>query len=321
VVGVNLLGLEARVAQSIALVIIRIVTDKSSLVATVSVIIPTHNRIELLKSAINSVLAQTYQDLEIIVVDDASSANIRDVVAGFRDKRIRYIRHETNRGGSAARNTGITAAQGAYIAFLDDDDEWDPVKTEAQLKLLEKYDAAMCMYSIDGAAAIQSGRGTAVTVDELRRGFVRGGSTSALMVRSHVAKDIMFDENLPKCQDWDFCIRIAQKYTIGCIDEPLVRYNDGEHDRISNIVTQLSAPEIEKRLQMLDKHKTFFGPIWYKRHMCRFLLYGVRHRPEIMKHIRYVAVRYGMSNVLRALGKRFWVILAERTKYRYKATR
>ena len=93
---------------------------------TVSVIIPTYNRAHLVGRAIKSVLNQTYRDFEIIVVDDGSTDNTKDIIKEFqkKDKRIKYIPYEKNKGGSAARNTGIKAAKGEYIAFLDSDDEW-----------------------------------------------------------------------------------------------------------------------------------------------------------------------------------------------------
>ena len=91
---------------------------------TLTTIIPTYNRAALVKRAIQSVLNQTFQDFEIIVVDDSSVDNTEEVVKGFRDDRIRYIRHPNNKGLPAGRNTGIKVASGEYIAFLDDDDEW-----------------------------------------------------------------------------------------------------------------------------------------------------------------------------------------------------
>src|SRR3990167_9420175 len=96
----------------------------------VSVVMPTFNLARLLERALRSALDQTYDNLEIIVVDDASSDDTPDVVKTVQDERVRYIRHETNRGGSAARNTGIRIATGEFIAFLDDDDEWESIKTE-----------------------------------------------------------------------------------------------------------------------------------------------------------------------------------------------
>ena len=91
----------------------------------VSVVIPTHNRGDLLPRAIRSVLQQTYLNLQCIVVDDASTENTAQVVYQFEDDRLVYLFHESNRGASAARNTGIAHAKGKLIAFLDDDDEWD----------------------------------------------------------------------------------------------------------------------------------------------------------------------------------------------------
>ena len=103
----------------------------------VSVIVPTHNRADLLPRAVDSVLAQTYGDYEMVIVDDCSSDNTQDVIAGFSDPRIRSFRHDRNRGQSAAINTGIAHARGEYIGFLDDDDEWLPTKLEGQVALLE----------------------------------------------------------------------------------------------------------------------------------------------------------------------------------------
>ena len=103
----------------------------------VSVIIPTYNRAGLLPRAVNSVLSQTYDDYEIIIVDDCSTDNTRDVIAAFTDPRVLSIRHQTNRRQSASINTGISNARGEYIAFLDDDDEWLPAKLEKQVAILD----------------------------------------------------------------------------------------------------------------------------------------------------------------------------------------
>ena len=99
----------------------------------VSVIIPTYNRGYIISRAINSVLAQTCRDFELIIVDDCSTDNTKEVVSKFDDQRIRYIRHEKNRGVAAALNTGISVCRGEYITFLDDDDEWLPSKIDEQL--------------------------------------------------------------------------------------------------------------------------------------------------------------------------------------------
>ena len=100
-------------------------------------IIPTHNRADLLPRAARSVLGQTYDDYEIIIVDDCSTDGTSETVLSWGDNRIRYIRHTENRRQSASLNTGIDAARGEYVAFLDDDDEWMPDKLELQVAELE----------------------------------------------------------------------------------------------------------------------------------------------------------------------------------------
>ena len=102
----------------------------------VSVIIPTYNREKLVPRAIQSVLDQTWQDLELIVVDDGSTDRTEQVVSGFTDDRIRYVRLDKNSGVSHARNIGIESAQCEYIAFQDSDDEWLPEKLEKQMQVM-----------------------------------------------------------------------------------------------------------------------------------------------------------------------------------------
>ncbi len=102
----------------------------------VSVIIPTYNRSTFLRNAIESVLKQTFQDFDLLVVDDASLVDVGQIVSEFRDSRVRWIRHDRNRGEAGARNTGILHSTGEFLAFLDDDDEWLPEKLELQVSVL-----------------------------------------------------------------------------------------------------------------------------------------------------------------------------------------
>ncbi len=274
----------------------------------VSVVIPTRNRATLLMRALETVNTQTYPCLEVIVVDDASTDDTRNVLQACGFPSLRYTRLDRAHGGSYCRNVGIRAARSRYIAFLDDDDEWEAHKIEAQLPLLQRYDGVLSMYSMNGRR-VKGRPGEAVPLGELRRGFVRGGSASALIVKAEIAKELLFDETLPRCQDWDFCIRLAQRYTLGCIDRPLVRYNDGRHLRISNAAVGLDLETIERRYRMLDKHREFLGERWYRWHMCRFLLYGMSGRPDAGQHIWRVGRRYGFGNVGRVLGAQVFALL------------
>src|SRR5438045_3662637 len=109
----------------------------------VSVVIPTRNRASMLPAAIDSVLSQSMSDLELIVVDDQSVDETEAIVGRYADNRIRYFKLSSRKGGSAARNAGIRAARAAYIAFLDDDDEWLPEKLDRQLIALGDADAIL----------------------------------------------------------------------------------------------------------------------------------------------------------------------------------
>jgi len=112
---------------------------------TVSVIIPAYNRAHLIGRAIKSVLNQAYQDFELIIIDDCSTDNTDEVVREFqkKDNRIIYLKHDQNKGGSAARNTGIKVSKSEYIAFLDSDDEWLPEKLEIQMEAILKQNVSM----------------------------------------------------------------------------------------------------------------------------------------------------------------------------------
>ena len=112
------------------------------MVANVSVILPVYNREKSLEYAMRSVLDQSYKDLELIVVDDASTIDLQPIVESFDDPRVKYIRQEENGGASVARNTGLAAAEGKYIAFQDSDDLWLPNKLQMQLDLLDSLGPA-----------------------------------------------------------------------------------------------------------------------------------------------------------------------------------
>ncbi|HEX7044865.1 MAG TPA: glycosyltransferase [Burkholderiales bacterium] len=262
----------------------------------VSVVVPTFNRPGLVGRAIASALAQTVSDIEVIVVDDAPSEETRAAVGRIGDRRVRYLAHERNRGPSASRNTGIAAARGRLIAFLDDDDEWLPAKIEKQLACLdgERLDAVAGIGLIDGKVPLRCWR-SRVTLDELRRGNRWGSCT--FIGRAEAVREVLFDEDLAVGEDWDFYIRFARKYTIGCLLEPLFIYHQAGTDAASNRLLRgartMSPLELERRIGVLRKHREFFGEWWYRFHLATSLLSHIGSRPDKVRYLRYAIRRCG----------------------------
>jgi glycosyltransferase involved in cell wall biosynthesis len=199
----------------------------------VSVVIPTRNRSHFLKAAIQSVLNQTFQDFEVIVVDDASMDRTGEVVQSFTDPRIRYIRHETNKGQGVTRNDGINRASGEDVALLDDDDEWLPEKLEKQVRLLDSSPSKVGLiytgfYRVEGSSkriineAIPHKRGQAF--EELCLKNWMGTCSTVLIRRVCFEKIGLFDEELASGADYDMWLRISKEFEIDYIREPLVYY-------------------------------------------------------------------------------------------------
>lgn len=260
----------------------------------VSVIIPTYQRSALMRRAIESVRRQTHRNLEILVIDDASADNTEDVVRGIIDVRIQYIRHPKNKGVSAARNTGIRAAGGDYVAFLDDDDEWREDKLEKQLAAMEAYDAVLAGSLVNRKYRKSYGK-SEVTAKDLRKGNQFPPST--LLVKCSVIRDVWFDEDLRQGEDWDAYIRILQKYKIGYINAPLLFLNDGSHQRATNAGRNLRIAELEKRMAVIIKHREFFGSYWFRRHVASVLLSHLRDRNGATKQLQYAIRRCGLVPV------------------------
>lgn len=279
--------------------------------ALVSAVVPTHNRSALLQRAIGSICRQTYTNIEIVIVDDASTDDTPIAVRAIKDARIRYLRHDTPRGASAARNTGIRAANGRYIAFLDDDDAWHPAKIARQVAAIGEHDAILCSSDIAVSKRSRSKK-TEVSLSDLRYGPFACGGTGVLLARAEVLKAILFDESLPMGQDWDLFIRIARKYRIAYLDMPLLIYNSGDHQRITNSIVSMPVEALERRLAVLHKHREFLGCRWYARHLSAMLLYGLKNRPEKLNHLAYTVRRCGIEATCRALLGRVWAKLGER---------
>jgi len=203
-----------------------------------SVIIPTHNRLVLLQRALASVLAQEGVDLECIVVNDGSTDGTAAWLEGLDDSRVR-VRHLGGVGGASARNAGLDMAQGEFIAFLDDDDEWRPGKARRQIDVL-RHRPEVCIASTRAIARPFSwvhwlgGKSGGVSTTDMETGNVLG-SFSFCMARAAEVGALRLDPGLKACQDWDFWLKIMESSggTGWIVPERLVIYSREDHARLS----------------------------------------------------------------------------------------
>ena len=216
-----------------------IVADNSPLV---SIILPTYNCAAFLSHSIGTILSQTYNSYEIIVIDDGSTDNTKEVLYPFM-QRIKYIRSEQNKGLPTARNIGILPAQGKYIAFIDADDLWLPEKLQTDIEYFETHPEVSMVYSkhinidekgddLGGNTKKQLPSGNIFTQLFSEQNFI---ITSSVVVRKEVFETTgLFDEQLFNCQDWDMWLRIAFHFKVAGINKPLVKYRHNPHSLSKN---------------------------------------------------------------------------------------
>jgi glycosyltransferase involved in cell wall biosynthesis len=196
----------------------------------VSVVIPTHNRRDLLALTLASALWQEDVDLEVIVVDDGSSDGSGETVAALHDARVRLIRHETPEGVSSARNDGIDEAAGEWVAFLDDDDLWAPAKLRAQLNAARSGStwAYTGVVKIDERQRVIGGRPPPSPREVVARlprwNLVPGGCSGVIAARNALVSIGQFDRRLVNLADWDLWIRLGRTGLPACAPDPLVAY-------------------------------------------------------------------------------------------------
>ncbi|MDE7224193.1 MAG: glycosyltransferase, partial [Acetatifactor sp.] len=213
----------------------------------VSVVLPTYNRIGTLPTAIYSVLNQTYDNLELIVMDDGSEDGTKEYLKNISDERLRYKRSDVNLGPSAARNMGARLARGEYLAFQDSDDEWMPDKLDKQMKLMlesGEFSLVYCAFAKyrNGELLGYTPSKTLPYEEKYGEMFARLLLTPLISTQTIVVKRKLFleengfDETLKSYEDYEFSLRFANKYRIGFVDEALVRVNsspDGVNKRFA----------------------------------------------------------------------------------------
>ena len=210
----------------------------------VSAIITTHERQELLVRAVESVFNQTYKNLELIVVDDASEERADKLLKGF-DLNYIYIPKEESKGGNHARNLGVLAAKGEYVAFLDDDDYWLPTKIQEQVELIEEKGCGL-VYCPKTHEVIENGNtnffnGSAVPSNcgDMSRKILYTicTTTSCILVKKSLLNEVgLFNENLKFWQEYELTIRLAQKTPFYYVWKSLVVYriNTADPKRLTN---------------------------------------------------------------------------------------
>lgn len=275
----------------------------------VSVIIPTYNRGFIIRKSIDSVLKQTFEDFELIIVDDGSTDNTKEVVNSYGDSRIRYI-YQGNSGACAARNKGISVAQGNYISFHDSDDEWFPTKLEIQLSMLERTDADIVTCQM---IRINEDKSETVIPYLAESKFVSlstlppGLSTQTFFMKRKVAECIKFDPNMPRLQDMEWLIRACETYSIYCINYPLVNY-EVQQDSISSSLERLykaierincKNPNLKKRAPLiaeeLSEAMIYNGMLMLRNNnnsYYKFLLLGYYLSNRKKNKIKYYIVKF-----------------------------
>ncbi len=292
---------------------------------SVSVIIPTYNRASLVARAIRSVQVQTYEDWEVIVVDDASNDDTEQVVRSIEDARVRYVRHETNRGGGAARNTGVRASCSQYIAFLDSDDVWFPKKLKLQVRMMSDTSSSVsvvyCKHIIKNESESSTRRPESL---QMYRGDVRAelfsgwcpATTSAFLVDKSTLKEVgLFDTNLPSFQDYDLWLKISKKYLFEYVDDYLLKRSIEYEGQITSnfearkrgleILLKKWKKEIEKEGHSFEDFKSNLESLIRKE--------GIRSESDILKHVFNLAKKGNLdvktllkSIILKMCGSKSW---------------
>ncbi len=288
----------------------------------VSAIITTKNRKELLVRAINSVLHQTYKEIECVVVDDGSTDGTEKFLEELiKNNSIRYIHIPSNesKGGNHARNVGAKKANGNILAFLDDDDEWMPEKIELQMNKMQRDDKVGFVYcgmvrekNFDKRTRkednFESERFDVKNISDIvLRKIVT--NTSTIMIKKDLFEIIGgFDEQLTCLQEYDLCVRAFQKTKVDCVKKALVLYRilDGDCKRISNMISGW-----EKSLKIIsEKNKDLFMRLskqeMSERMICIYLdgIERARRAKSMKFLVKYTAKLFACSGKLSFVGKK-----------------
>lgn len=288
----------------------------------VSAIITTHNRKDLLIKAVESVLNQTYRDIECIIVDDASTDGTESLLKEtFNSKKYKYIyiTPQETCGGNHARNVGVDAATGELIAFLDDDDEWLPTKIEKQVDKIIKNKSIGFVYCgriFETNYDVKSRVKEDINAAKYKEGDLSKevlvhviGVTSTLLVRKKLILQVGgFDETLKAWQEYDLCIRLLQKTRVALVRECLVLYRiiKSDNTRNTNSITKWldSSSKVEAKYKGLYSQ---LSPLDMSRHQLYKTLDGfsrARNAKDKKQSIKYAILLFRPNVALVAIKKK-----------------
>jgi glycosyltransferase involved in cell wall biosynthesis len=270
-------------------------TSKNNLY--VSVVMPTHNRAQMLSRAVKSVLAQSHKDLELIIVDDASTDETAEVVASIDDDRVVALTNPECLGGAASRNRGIEIARGEYVAFLDDDDLWLPSKLEKQVSRFAELPRRVgviytghCYVSENTQNVVWNqfpiNKGNVLVA--LLKGCITTSSTA--MIRRELLHEVRgFDPELPAAQEWDLWIRLAKICEFDYVPQVLVMLYIHGKQLSTDLAGKIRARKmlLEKYLETIKQHPLILAD-HYKRLGVLNILSGQKSagRKYLLKSLR-----------------------------------
>ncbi len=271
-----------------------------------SVIIPTRNRKDLLKRAIISVLSQDWPNIEIIIIDDASSDGTRELLQMLsnEDCRMKYVCNDAPSGGSKARNQGIKMASGVYVAFLDDDDVWKSQKAKEQIYLLKsdtQLSAVTCDFKIfypNLPFTRTKKMPSKPSIDDLYVSNFLGGASMCLTYRQLLLSVNGFDEDLKSCQDWDLWLKLAEKGNIGIVNRSLVNYYIHKSERISGKLSNIYSG----RARIYFNYRSRMTDICRKRNIAAILFIRIMMRKDsLLNKLLRLMIIYNKGSIRRFL--------------------
>ncbi|MCP4649265.1 MAG: glycosyltransferase [PVC group bacterium] len=261
-----------------------------------SIIIPTYNRLDFLKTAINSVLTQSFENFELIIIDDGSTDQTLNYIKTITDPRIKYIR-QNHSGVSPARNNGVLNSQGDFIVFLDSDDQFKKEKLEVTYRYINQFPQIKIFHTEEiwyrnGILLNQKIRHKKPDGSVFEKALPLcciGMSTTA--IKKDLFADIgLFDESMPACEDYDFWLRATQKYSVKLIPESLTLKTGGHKDQLSKkypAMDKFRIDSINKIIKsgQLDEAQSV-AAVKELKQKCRIYINGAKKRNRL-KEVDY----------------------------------